>query len=270
MMGGFLPPAERRSGVLLGFYAALSLLLLMAGERIPTASLRAVGAWAFAPLDRAVLSVDRVSSAWRENQRLHQRITELELESTRLRVAAVENQTLRRQLALPVWGATSVKPIEILSLSGEPVPVAAVISAGKRQGIQVGDAVVTDEGLLGRVTEVYGALSRTTLITDPNAAVACEVETTGVLAVLRSESNPHPRLTLTGIPVNDTVLVGQRVLTSGLSRRYPRGVPVGVIARVDRDPNGLTHSVELRPAARISRLRHGFVIPGPRPIGDTP
>jgi rod shape-determining protein MreC len=270
MMGGFLPPAERRSGVLLGFYAALSLLLLIAGERIPATSLRAVGAWAFAPLDRAVLSVGRVSSAWRENQRLHQRITELELETTHLRSAAVENQALRRQLALPTWSGVPVKPIEILAISGEPVPVAAVLSAGRRQGVETGDAVLTDEGLLGRVTEVYPTLSRAALITDPIAAVACEVETTGVLAVLRSDNTSGPRLTLTGIPVNDTVRVGQRVLTSGLSRRYPRGLPVGVISRIGRDPNGLTQKVEVTPTARFSRLRYGFVMAGPRPLAGLP
>src|SRR5687767_9755560 len=120
-MGGFLPPAERRSGVLLGLYAALSLLLLVAGDRIPTASLRAVGAMLFSPLDRIVLSVDRIAVAWRENQRLHQRMTELELENARLRAVGSENQRLRRQLELPAWNGQPVRPVEILALSGEPV-----------------------------------------------------------------------------------------------------------------------------------------------------
>lgn len=269
-MGGFLPPAERRSGVLLGLYAALSLLLLVTGERIPTESLRAVGAWLFAPLDRAVLSLDRMAAAWRENQRLHLRITQLELENDRLREAGVENQRLRRQLDLPPWGGQNLKPIEILALSGEPVPLAAVVSAGKRQGVQVGDALITDEGLLGRVVEVYPALSRASLITDPNAAVACEVESTGVLAVLRSESAPRPRLVLTGVPANDTVRIGERVLTSGLSRRYPRGLPVGEIRRIGRDASGLMQDVEVVPLARFSRLRHGFVLPRPRTLEGTP
>ena len=93
-MGGFLPPAARRSSALVGLYAALSLLLLVAGERLPQEPLRGVGAFVFAPLDRLVLAADRASTAWRENQRLHERLAELEMENARLRDEAVENQRL--------------------------------------------------------------------------------------------------------------------------------------------------------------------------------
>jgi cell shape-determining protein MreC len=60
------------------------------------------------------------------------------------------------------------------------------------------------------------------------------------------------------------------VLSSGLSRRYPRGVPVGVIHKLGRRPDGLTQDVEIASAARLSRLRHGFVLPRPRPLEGTP
>jgi rod shape-determining protein MreC len=269
-MGGFLPPAERRSGALLGLYAALSLLLLAAGERVPTAALRGVGAWIFAPLDRVVLVFDRAAAAWKENQLLHQRVTELELENLRLREAGIENLQLRRQLELPTWHGLPLKPVEVLSLSGEPIPTAATLSAGHRQGVEVGDAVVTRDGLLGRVAEVYPTLSRVVLLSDINSAVACEVESTGVLGVLHSVTVPHPRLMLTGVSLADTVRVGQRVMTSGLSRRYPRDIPVGVVRRIDHDPTGLMQDLEIEPAARLSHIRHGFVITHPKPLEGTP
>jgi rod shape-determining protein MreC len=269
-MGGFLPPAERRSSALLGLYAALSLLLLLTGEHIPTASLRAIGAWVFAPLDRIVLVADRAAAAWRENQRLHERIATLELENMRLREAGVENQQLRQSLGLPAWRGETLKPIEFLALSGEPVVTAAVLSAGRRQGVEVGDAVVTEDGLVGRVSEVYHGLSRAVLLTDLNSAVACEVESTGVLGVLHFVASPRPRLLLTGVPLYDTVRAGQRVLTSGFSRRYPRGLPVGTVTHIERDLSGLTQDIEIEPAARFSRLRHGFLASRPRPLEGAP
>jgi rod shape-determining protein MreC len=269
-MGGFLPPAERRSGALLGLYAALSLLLLAVGERIPATALRGIGAWVFAPVDRVVLSADRAAGAWRENQRLHQRITELELENARLRITGVENTRLRRQLDLPQWNDLPLKPVEILALSGEPTPVAAVVSAGRRQGVELGDALLTEEGLLGRIIEVYPTMSRAGLITDPRSSIACEVESSGVLAVLKAENVPRPRLRLAGVPVNDTVAIGERVVTSELSRLYPRGIPVGVITRMRRSEDGLTHDLEIRPSARFSRLRHGFLLPRPRTMAAAP
>ena len=262
-MGGFLPPAERRSGVLLGLYAALALFLMLVGERIPQTALRGVGAWVFAPFDRVVLVVDRVSAAWRENERLHERITRLELEVAHLRAAGVENRRLRETLGLPAYRALALRPAEVLALSGDLIPTGATLSAGAAQGVRPGDGVVTSDGLVGRIGEVHHGLSRVTLLTDPNSAVACEVESTGVQGVVRFVTSPHPRLLLTGVPLADTVRLGQLVVTSGLSLRFPRGLPVGRVERLGHDVNGLTQEIELAPAARLSRLRHAYVVPGP-------
>lgn len=262
-MGGFLPPAERRGSALVGLYAALSLLLLLMGERIPVSGLRAAGAWIFAPFDHVVLLVDRMAAAWRDHRTLHERISRLEIENQRLRISGQENSRLRRMLDLPSWQGLELEPVEVLALAGEPLPNSATLSGGARHGIQEGDVVVTEDGLLGRIGEVYPSLSRATLLTDPNLAVACEIESTAVLGILRFVTVPRPRLVLTGVPLSDTVLVGQRVLTSGMSRRFPRGIPVGTLAAIRRDGGGLTQDVEVRPAARWSRLRHAFVTPAP-------
>jgi len=269
-MGGFLPPAERRSSALVGLYAALSLLLLVAGERLPQEPLRGIGAFVFAPLDRLVLAADRASTAWRENQRLHARLAELEMENARLRDEGVENQRLREELALPPRHGVELKPVEVLALAGEPVPSAATLGAGRSQGVREGDVVVTHEGLVGRIGESYPTLARVILLTDVNSAVACEVESVGVQGILHYVTSPYPRLTLTGVPLGDTVRVGQLVLTSGLSIRFPRSLPVGRVARLGVDPSGLSQDIEIAPAARLSRLRHAFVIPGPDSLRGRP
>ncbi len=262
-MGGLLPPAERRSGALVALYVALSLVLLLIGERLPQTSLRGVGAALFAPLDRVVLTTDRMATAWRENTQLHMRLTTLELENARLRVLAEENRQLRQELGLPSYRGLGLRPVEVLALSGEPYPAAAILSAGRSHGVHEGDAVVTQDGLVGRIREVYGSTSRASLLTDPQAAVACEIESTGVLGVLRFPGSGRAALLLIGVPFSDTVRVGQRLRTSGYSRRFARGIPVGVVHAVGKDANGLTQKIEVRSAARLSRLRLVFVVPGP-------
>lgn len=266
-MGGFLPPAQRHSGLALGLCTFCSLVLLVTGERLPTASLRGIGAFLFAPFDRLVLSADRLAAAWRENQQLHLRVASLEIENERLRSGGQENLRLRQLLGLPTYRNYAMRPVEILSFSGEGLVTAATLSAGRRSGIHEGDPVVTVDGLLGRVSEVWSDLSRAVLLTDPNVAVACEVESTGVLGVLRFSSVPHPRLALTNVPMSDTVKVGERVLTSGLSQHFPRGLIVGSVAALGRDPSGLTQDIEIAPAAKLSRVRHAFVLLG---SGGTP
>ena len=268
-MGGFLPPAERRSSALVALYVATSLLLLAAGERLPQAMLRGVGAAIFAPLDHVIMTVDRVMGSWRENRELHGRVAVLELENSRMRTLAAEDRALREQLGLPGYQGLTLRPAEVLALSGEPA-ASATLSAGAQHGVHPGDAVVTSDGLVGRISEVYPSLSRVVLLTDQNAGVACEVESTGVLGVLRFAPTPRPRMVLTLVPFADTVSVGQRILTSGLSRRYPRGIPVGRVARLGTAEGGLTQEIEVASAARLTRLRHVFVIPGPADLGVAP
>jgi rod shape-determining protein MreC len=258
-----LPPVERRTGALLALWVGLSLLLLLVGERVPQSLLRGIGATLFAPLDRVVLVSDRLAAAWRENQQLHQRLAELELENVRLRDAGRENLRLRAELALPAPGAGRLQPLELLAMSGEPIPASATLSGGRDRGVRAGHVVITRDGLVGRVIEVYPSSSRALLLTDPGVSVACEVESTGVLGVVRFVTSPSPQLLFTAVPFADTVRVGERVLTSHLSRRYPRGIPVGRVVRIGRDPSGLTQAIEIEPAARLSRLRHVFVIPPP-------
>src|SRR5262245_30954438 len=100
-MGGFLPPAERRSSALAALYVALSMLLLIIGDRIPQSALRGLGATLFAPLDGMIMTAARVAEDWRETSALHRRLTELELENTRLRTLEIENRQLRQSLDLP-------------------------------------------------------------------------------------------------------------------------------------------------------------------------
>lgn len=260
-MGGVLPRAERRGGALIALYVVLSLLLLIVGERFPQATLREVGSWLFTPLDRAALAIDRAVAAWSENRQLHERLAQLELENARLRAADVENAQLRGLLGFAQARKTALIPAEIVALSGEAAPSNATLDVGRNRGVKAGDVVMTRDGLLGRVGEVYAFSSRAILLTDLNNAVACEVESTGVQGVLRFDLRPRPRLVLTVDPFVDTVSVGQRVLTSGLSRRYPRGIAVGTVVGMGRDPSGLTLEIEVTPAARFTRLRHAFVLP---------
>jgi rod shape-determining protein MreC len=245
-------------------YAALSLLLLVVGERIPQSQLRGLGAMLFAPFDRVVLAGDRAVAAWSENRRLHQRVAELELEASRLRAARVENDRLRELLGFARESAERLVPAEVIAVSGEPVPTGVTLDVGENRGVSANDAVITGEGLLGRLSEVYLTSSRALLLTDPNTAVACEVESTGVQGVLRFTYAPRPRLVLTVEPYADSVRLGQRVLTSGLSRRVPRGIPVGLVKSVTRDASGFALEIEVTPAARLSRLRHAFILPRER------
>lgn len=267
-MPNLLPPAERRSVVLVTAYVALSLLLLVVGERIPTGWLRGAGAAIFDPFDRIVMGGGHALRSWSENAALHERVARLETENARLRGAGAENLVLREQLGLEAWRGLPLTPVEVLAFSGDSPPATLTLRAGFGRRIREGDAVLSSDGLIGRVTESWGDRARASLLTDPNLAVACEVETTGVHGILRFAQGASPRLLMTAVPLSDTVRVGERIVTSDLSVRFPRGIPIGEVVRIDPDPTGLLQEIEVRSAARFARLRHAFVTAGPLAPGE--
>jgi rod shape-determining protein MreC len=143
---------------------------------------------------------------------------------------------------------------------GEPWALSYQISGGNDRGFKVGEAVVAPEGLIGRISSVGGDESSVALLTDPAVAVACEVIPSGARGTVRFRVEERPALYLFHVPLTDTVRVGDVVVTSGASTLFPAGLPVGFVARLGRDPDGLLQEIEVRPAAPLTRLREVFVV----------
>jgi cell shape-determining protein MreC len=78
--------------------------------------------------------------------------------------------------------------------------------------------------------------------------------------VVRFRAEERPALYLFHVPLTDTVRVGDVVVTSGASTLFPEGLPVGTVARLGVDPDGLLQEIEVRPAAPLTRLREVFVV----------
>jgi len=168
----------------------------------------------------------------------------------------------------------------LLLLFGNRLPVAAltgtttaVLGAGNGAGLKVGQAVLSPEGLVGRITRVDAATSTAAILSDPNTPVACEVVGSGVRGVLKFRFGTDPGLYLTAVPLTDTVRIGDRIATAATSVLYPAGIPVGRVVRVGREESGLLSEIRIEPFAPLTRLREVLVATGtaeatwwPRPV----
>jgi rod shape-determining protein MreC len=153
----------------------------------------------------------------------------------------------------------SLRAARVIGTSGEPWPLVYHLSLGEADGVRMGQSVIAPEGLVGRIAAVDARTSSAALITDPLMAVACEVLPGGVRGVLRFRLGQRPGLYLEHVPLTDTVSVGATVATSGMSQRFPAGIPVGTVLRLARDPGGLVQVIEVQPSAPLTRLREVFV-----------
>ena len=176
----------------------------------------------------------RLLALHEENRRLREenrRLLAWQSEATRL---GVENKALREMLRVPVveqapmWTAA-----RIVADSGGPFTQTRLIDAGRNRGIADGMAVVTENGLAGRVVQTGERSARVILLTDFNSRIPVIVESSRDRAILQGDNGPDPRLDF--LPLNPRLAAGDRVLTSGDGGLLPAGLVVGQVASVGED-----------------------------------
>jgi rod shape-determining protein MreC len=178
---------------------------------------------------------------------------------------AAENEELRGLLKAVPQTALSYVTAPVIANSGGAFVRMILINAGSADHVARGQAAITGDGLVGRLTEVGDRASRVLLITDLNSRVPVTIESTHVPAVLAGDNSERPRLLY--LPSGDAVKVGDRVLTSGEGGVFPPGLPVGVVTAIDQAGPKVEPYVELSQLGYVLVVDYGLSrsLPQPQP-----
>jgi rod shape-determining protein MreC len=126
--------------------------------------------------------------------------------------------------------------------------------AGLRRGLPVVDA----SGLVGQVSRVYPGSSEVMLVSSPGQLTPVLVERTGQRGL--AAGNGHSQMDLRYMPAQTDIRPGDRLLTSGIDRLYPAGIPVARVSRVSRSQSSPYLRVECLPLAGLDRARAVLVL----------
>jgi rod shape-determining protein MreC len=164
-----------------------------------------------------------------ENRRLKAEIAELR--GWRDEAIAQKNINGRYEALL---GLRTEPPVPMatgraISESRGPFSNAKLIDVGSAKGVRIGNPVVTDHGLVGRITGVTGGVSRVVLLTDVASRTPVMIERTDARAMLTGDGGDSPRLEF--IRGSGSIKAGDRILSSGDGGGLPRGLPIGVAAK---------------------------------------
>jgi len=262
MAGGF-SPVDRQAAIALVFVELACALLLLFGNRLPTAAMTGATAALLAPANSTLHWIQSVATARSDASRLSSEVAQLRIERDRMIDSSIENARLRALLGFAERGRPVLHAFQVGDVAGEPWPIIYHLNGGAAEGLHVGQAVLAPEGLVGRITRVDAQTASVALLTDPNAPIACEVVGTGVRGVLKFRFGAEPGLYLTAVPLTDTVKVGERIVTSATSLLFPAGIPVGRVTQVGREPTGLLSMIRVESFAPLSRAREVLVAMGP-------
>ena len=146
-----------------------------------------------------------------------------------------------------------------------------LIAAGSGSGIQQNDPVVTEEGLVGLVTDVTSNGAKVTLLTDQSSAVSAMVLESGAAGIVRHGPGDPSALILDRVGKDALVQEGDLVITAGwrsgsLESLYPRGIPIGTVKSVGQQDVDLYKRIQIAPLVNFDALSDVVVIvPNTRP-----
>lgn len=271
---------KRDQGVLrqfaLLFVLALALLVARNTPAVEAAS-QAI-TQVLVPFERALAQVGAVTSSFAEaiseierlrsdNARLRGDVDRLTLENVRLREAAVAAQQ-----AAKLDAAARQLPYETIAapvIARDPSGIlqSVMLGAGSETGVRVGHVVVSEQGVVGRVSEVGPGYSKVLLVTDPASSVSALVQGSRATGIARGQYGDS--LVMEWILQTEHVEVGDVVITAGLAAGndlrslYPKGLVLGKVVAIEGAENAAYKRAIVLPAVDLRRLEQVLVVKTP-------
>ena len=246
----------------LAFFSFLAVLLIVIDARVNALDTIRIGVgvmlyplqrmllWPRDALEQAGRYITTVGSLTHENERLRVAATEravLLLQEEQLRN---ENARLRQLQGLLGRISAHTQVVQVLYEPRDRFTHKLVVDRGSSDGVRAGNPVIDEQGVVGQVTRVFPMVSEVTVLTEKDQAIPVQVARNGLRSVAFGGSEPGT-LELRFLAANADVSSGDAVVTSGLDGLYPPGIPVGTIARVERDVKDQFARVVLNPTAGV-------------------
>ena len=257
--------------VRLGFFVSLAVLLMVLDARFRYAeSIREVVALLAYPLQRVALAPGELLGAAadffttqvalkQENEQLKARDLLAASDLLTAKALRAENAQLRRLFDARARIPRPATLAEILYQGRDPFSHKVVIDKGSSQGIEPGQAVVDDTGVVGQVTRVHPWLAEVTLVTDKEQRTPVEIVRNGLRAVVYGGGDKGT-LDLSYTATNADVQSDDVLVTSGIDGTYPPGLPVAKVTKIERDAAYSFAKITCVPAAGPEQNRQVLVL----------
>jgi rod shape-determining protein MreC len=238
-----------------------------------TGGTRLIRVWtvtAIYPFEKAVVSTGHffrrnwnnyvdLHNARNENRELHEEIARLKLEQVHYKQDAEQAQRLQALLGFKQNYVGQIMAAQVIGTSGTEQSRMITIDKGYKAGVQADMAVITPDGIIGKVKDVFRMSSQVLLISDRDSGAGVILQGSRLQGILRG--TPQGELRVSDVMSDESIQVGEQVITSGGDRIYPKGVPVGTVTSVSPDhDNDPFLAIKVKPAADLARLEEVLVV----------
>jgi rod shape-determining protein MreC len=265
-------PSRHRSLAL--FAAALAAQVLLLALQIRRGQqVRLIRVWAIesvSPLGRgAAWSVDGVRGLWNnyvalrhlreQDDQLRTEMAGLRMRNAQLESRAAEADRLAGLLGFrDAHADVQMTAARVIGATPDPSSHMVLIDRGSRDGLRRDMGVITPDGVVGKVFAVYPDTSQVLLLTDKESGVGALLGNSRAQGPVRGTG--EPLLGLEFISNEVRVEPGERILTSGQDRIFPKDLPVGTVAQVQPDRHSPFQKISVKPAARLEGMEEVLVL----------
>jgi rod shape-determining protein MreC len=199
-----------------------------------------------------------------QNGELQKTIDRLRLEQAALLEDARQGQRLQELLGFQQKYIYTTVAAQAIGSSGSDQSRVFYLDKGSADGLDRDMAVITADGIVGKVREVFPHSAQVLAINDQTSGAGVILQTTRIRGILRGNAAGQPQII--GVLADRRIQPGEPVLTAGGDQVFPRGLPVGVVEKVVRDPDRENFiDVIVKPAAHLDRLDEVLVITSTQP-----
>lgn len=219
--------------------------------------------WPFDKMSNSINFFVEMKDLSEENKRLETENIELREKVRKLEVAGMENESLRDMLNLTKKYETSNAIVaEVIFADTSMWFDVFTINKGSKDGIKNNMTVLTPEGLVGKITQVFDTTSQVTTILDVNNAVSARLTKTGDLITAKGDMNLVDKglLKLKYVTSDVNLAEGDVVETSGMGGIYPKGIFIGTINKVEQDMKLMKTYAVLEPGVDFNKISEVLVI----------
>jgi rod shape-determining protein MreC len=258
-------------GVLFAQVLGLAVQVKRTTDSEPTRLIRIWAVGAVTPLERVLVWVQTsTGNVWHnyfylrgvraENRNLKAQIERMSLEQVRISQDADQARRLQALLAFKEQFISQTMAAQVIGSSGSEQSRSVFIDKGYNDGIRPDMAVITADGIVGKVLRADPAnshVSQVLLIDDQTSGVGAILDKTRLQGILRG--TPAGEVVLEKVMSDETVPAGEMVLTSGGDGIFPKGLLAGRVTKVSQGSD-LFLNIHVRPAADLSRLEEVLVV----------
>ncbi|MFD1030502.1 rod shape-determining protein MreC [Metaplanococcus flavidus] len=218
-------------------------------------------------------NVDSLLNTYKENQHLKGRLEEFAAVQAEVTDLRSENDQLKEIVGKEA-DLRGYNPIQATVIARNPDQweEKIILNKGESDGVEVDMAVMTAQGLIGKVALVTATTATVELVStqNPNYRVSAMVigGDEGVFGLIEGYDAERRELMLKRIDAQIDLEVGQQVVSSGLGGIFPKGLIIGEITEITIDEFGLTQLAYVEPAADFTLLNHVMIADRDMPDGD--